>query len=114
MASKPIISARAPASAGTDGTTALLQQLQSGQISLDQCQAALASKGVGPAAVQYKATPKGCIGFYNVRRMPISLYVEELERILNTILEPGYEYSPDFEKFLENPKLTRKGNKDDE
>jgi len=108
MASKPTITARAPTQTGADTTTALLQQLQSGQISLAQCEAALSAKGVGPAAIQYKVTPKGCIGFYNVRRMPISLYVEELERILDTILEPGYSYNTDFTVFLDNPSLSRK------
>ena len=31
--------------------------------------------------VTFKVTPKGCIGIYGLRRMPISLYKEELQKI---------------------------------
>ena len=82
-------------------TTALLQQLQSGQISLEACQELIQKKTTSKSQVQYKTTPKGCIGFYNVRRMPISLYVEELEQILSTVLQPNYKFSTEFQQFLD-------------
>ena len=85
----------------TDKTTDLLQKLQSGQISLEECQAELQEKkAIGPQ-VQYKVTPKGCVGFYNLRRMPIVLYIEELEKILNSILQEGWSYSDAFQEFLD-------------
>jgi len=82
-------------------TTALLQQLQSGQISLEDCQARIQKKTASKSQVQYKTTTKGCIGFYNVRRMPISLYLEELEQILSTVLQPNYKFSTEFQQFLD-------------
>ena len=35
--------------------------------------------------VSFKATPKGCIGIYGLRRMPISLYKDELQKIREKI-----------------------------
>jgi hypothetical protein len=85
----------------TDKTTELLLKLQAGQISLEDCQDQLKVKTKAQVQVQYKATPKGCIGFYNVRRMPVSLYIEELEKILESILQPGFQYSDEFQEFLD-------------
>ncbi len=94
-----------------DKTTELLQKLQAGQISLEDCQELLQKKAGSKSQVQYKATPKGCIGFYNVRRMPVSLYIEEVEKILDSILKPGYQYSEEFQQFLDDNSgaIKRKG-----
>lgn len=85
----------------SDKNTNLLQKLQSGEITLEECQSQLNQKQKVESQIYYKVSPKGCISFYGIRRMPISLYRQELEMILDTILE-GDEpsYNGDFSEFL--------------
>jgi hypothetical protein len=90
----------------TDDTTKLLQKLQSGAITLEECQKELKSKKT-ETGVTYKVSPKGCISFYGIRRMPISLYKQELEAIIRAILEINEEtglpaYNQTFRDFLES------------
>jgi hypothetical protein len=82
-----------------DITDDILLKFQSGELSVDEFkkEMALASK----KQVQFKVTPKGCIGFYGVRnKFPISLYRQEVELILNSVVAPGWKYSVEFEGFL--------------
>jgi hypothetical protein len=94
-----------------DKTTELLLKLQSGEITLDECQKTLNKTQPVSKQIHYKVSTKGCISFYGVRRMPISLYQQELESILNAILEPGEpNYNQEFRAFIEdnNDKLSTK------
>lgn len=87
----------------SDETTKLLQKLQNGELSLDDCQKELKSKTT-QKAVTYKVSKKGCISFYGIRRMPISLYLQELESILKVILDiDGDEmpYGETFQSFVD-------------
>jgi len=71
----------------------LLQKVATGQISIDEAESVL--KNVSDERqVHVKVTPKGAIGFYGLRRMPIVLYQQELEKILN------HCNSEDFKQFL--------------
>lgn len=47
-------------------------------------------------SITFKVSEKGCISFYGIRKMPISLYKSELDKILDTIK------TPEFEQFLED------------
>jgi hypothetical protein len=89
----------------TDATTKLLQKLQNGEITLDECQQELKTKK-SETKVTYKVSTKGCISFYGIRRMPISLYRQELESILGAIMEiddeTGIPYNATFSQFLED------------
>lgn len=85
----------------TDATTQLLQKLQNGEITLDECQQELKTKK-SETKVTYKVSPKGCISFYGIRRMPISLYQQELESILNAIMDDDVSYSTTFTQFLKD------------
>jgi len=89
----------------TDATTKLLQKLQNGEITLSECQQELKAKK-SETKVSYKVSPKGCISFYGIRRMPISLYRQELESILGSIMElddeTGIPYNATFTQFLED------------
>lgn len=88
----------------TDTTTKLLQKLQNGEITLEDCQKELKSKKT-ETGVTYKVSPKGCISFYGIRRMPISLYKQELEAVIGAILEAtecGIPYNQTFQEFLES------------
>lgn len=88
-------------------TASLLQKLQTGEISLAECQTALETNEKSKAQIHFKPTPKGCIGIYNVRRMPISLYIEELERILAAVTT-DYSYTEEFQQFLDDNKALLK------
>jgi len=85
----------------TDATTQLLQKLQNGEITLDECQQELKTKK-SETKVTYKVSPKGCISFYGIRRMPISLYQQELESILNAIMDDDVSYNTTFTQFLKD------------
>lgn len=85
-----------------DKTTDLLQKLQSGEITLEDCQKELKVSKKTEGDVTYKVASKsGCICFYGLRRMPISIYKEELEKIFNAVLNEGYDYNETFKGFLE-------------
>jgi hypothetical protein len=92
----------------SDNTTDLLQKLQSGEITLADCQSQLNATEQTAKQIHYKVSPKGCISFYNLRRMPISLYINELEQILDVILSTsvadGHNYNDTFAKFLQDNK----------
>ncbi len=92
----------------SDKTTELLQKLASGQITLEDCQAQLNEKTTSPAQVTCKVTEKGCIGFYNLRRMPIVLYVSELERILEHVVGKDVPYTEEFQDFINRNKSSIK------
>ena len=42
-----------------------------------------ALKASGKRGVTLKVTEKGCVGIYGLRRFPIVLFVEEVERVLS-------------------------------
>lgn len=84
-----------------DATTKLLHKLQTGEISLEECQKELRDKSIQAKTVTYKCSTKGCISFYGIRRMPISLYRGELEAILSAVLDLEDEEPPYKEEFAE-------------
>jgi hypothetical protein len=87
----------------SDKTTDLLQQLQSGEITLEECQKTLNQVQKVESQVHYKVSTKGCISFYGIRRMPISLYQQELEQMLGAIMDAGtsdLSYNQTFKDFL--------------
>lgn len=95
----------------SDSTTKLLQKLQSGEITMEECQKGLkaARPAAGAPTVTYKVSTKGCISFYGIRRIPISLYLQELEKVLNVVLDvsdsdSGIPYGQAFSNFLEENK----------
>lgn len=82
----------------------ILKKVQDGTLSLDKAKELIAEKERKP---YLKITPKGCVGIYGIRRMPISLYKEELEKVLE-LLTSSYEPSQVFEEFLEENKRSLK------
>ena len=58
----------------------ILKKLANNEITPEEAETMLEAK-----SIEFKVTPKGCIGIYGLRRMPISLYVEELEKIREKI-----------------------------
>jgi len=58
--------------------------------------------------ITYKVSEKGCISFYGIRKMPISVYLSELNQILETV------DTPEFQQFLvDNDKALNNRIKDD-
>jgi len=85
----------------TDKTTGLLQKLQLGEITLEECQRQLRETQKVESQVNFKVSPKGCISFYGIRRMPISLYRQELEQLLSAIMDDRC-YNDQFKQFLDD------------
>jgi len=73
----------------------ILESVKSGALSIAEAQEKLAQlKLADLKKVTYKVSPKGAISFYGIRRMPITLYSEELSQIVE--IANGAE----FKQFL--------------
>lgn len=86
-------------------STKILEDVKSGKCTIEEAQDLLAQlKLKQMKTISYKVSPKGAISFYGIRRLPISVYLQELEQIIN--IANGEE----FKKFVsENTdKLSKK------
>lgn len=63
--------------------TSILESFKNGQITMDAVQEQL--RELENKTVTYKVSDKGAISFYGIRRMPITLYREELDQIMNIV-----------------------------
>ena len=73
----------------------ILKQFKDGTITMDEVQEKLKALKVSDTKkVTYKPSVKGAISFYAIRRMPITLYKEELQIIVDIA------NGPEFKKFL--------------
>jgi hypothetical protein len=97
--------------------TEITSKIALGTLSAEEGQKQLSElMGKGEKTVNYKISPKGCISFYGLRRMPISLYKQELDSILEAVVGQ-VEYSDEFAAFVEqhgdalNKKENKKGGK---
>jgi hypothetical protein len=73
----------ANANANTSSVVSLLEQFKGGQMTAEQVQVELEKlKLKDVKKLTYKVSQKGAISFYGIRRMPITLYLEELEQIV--------------------------------
>ena len=75
----------------------ILEDVKSGKCTIDEAQKMLAQLTIKPATT-YKVSPKGAISFYGIRRMPITVYYQELEQILDVVK------SQEFAQFLSENK----------
>jgi len=59
--------------------------------------------------ITWKLSPKGAVSFYGLRRMPITLYIQELEKVLDVVCADT-TYSEEFGEFVEEneAKFSRK------
>lgn len=78
----------------------ILQQVAAGSLSAEEA-AKLLSKEKPKRSITYKISNKGAISFYDLRRMPITLYVGELEKIVSAVCTDT-TWSDDFQEFLDN------------
>lgn len=73
----------------------ILEDVKNGKCSVEDAQIQLAKLKLSELkTLTYKVSPKGCIAFYGIRKMPISLYLDELDQIVTTF------NSEAFKKFL--------------
>lgn len=83
----------------------ILLKVASGELS-----AASAALLMKPASkLHYKVSPKGAVSFYGLRKMPITIYIGELEQLMSEIAA-STEWSPKFGEFVAKAgdSLTRK------
>lgn len=61
----------------------ILQKVKDGSLSIDQAQDQLKQLKLSDMKkLTYKVSPKGAVSFYGLRKMPITLYPEELAQIV--------------------------------
>jgi hypothetical protein len=84
----------------------ILSKLAAGQISEEQADQMLGQLESRPRGTLYcKVSPKGAISVYGLQRMPVTLYVEQWERLL--------DFGDNIRQFAKenDGKLSRKGEK---
>jgi len=81
----------------------ILAKLAAGEITADQASKLLDEAEQRRGSLYCKVSQKGAISVYGLQRMPVTLYVEQWERLL--------EFAPEIEKFAKanNSELKRKG-----
>lgn len=83
----------------SDSTTKILQDIAAGIITPEEGQALLSKKS--DKCISLKVGPKGGICIYGLRRMPITLYYEELNAIMEHIMPTDWKYNDYMQTFLE-------------
>ena len=81
----------------------LLRKVAAGEIPVEQASKELAKLEAQPRGTLYcKVSPKGAMSLYGLQRMPVTLYVEQWERLLG--------FSDELQKFMKahNAELKRK------
>ena len=62
----------------------ILAQVAAGQLSVDEASKLLAEQEqTRKGALYCKVSPKGALSLYGLQRMPVTLYVDQWERLLN-------------------------------
>lgn len=82
----------------------ILQKLASGELKVDEASRMLADVETPKRGQLYcKVSPKGAISVYGLQRMPVTLYVEQWERLL--------DYGEQIRAFMgeHSDQLKRKG-----
>jgi hypothetical protein len=81
----------------------ILAQVKSGQLTVDEAAKLLTEQEQTRRGSLYcKVSPKGALSLYGLQRMPVTLYVDQWERLLN--------FTDDLKAFIaeHNPELKRK------
>ena len=84
-------------------TSEILQLVAAGSMNSEEAAKKIAQLNKASNSIRYKVSKKGCISFYGIRRMPISLYLSELEEIVNTTMEDN-SWNPEFQSFIDENK----------
>jgi len=81
----------------------ILENLKNGKCTIEDAQELLEQLKQNKT-VSFKVSPKGAISFYGIRRMPITLYLQELDQIVSI------SNTEEFKKFVvqNDGKLSKK------
>lgn len=83
-----------------DNTTKILQDIAAGIITPEEGQKLLKETKEETSGISLKVGPKGGICIYGLRRMPISLYYNELVAIMDHMLTSDWKFNDETETFL--------------
>jgi len=61
----------------------VLAKVAAGEISVDEAAKLLTESEQQPRGLYCKVSPKGGLSLYGLQRMPVTLYIEQWERLLN-------------------------------
>ncbi len=61
----------------------ILEKVAAGKLSVDEAAKLLAEETAKPGTLYCKVSPKGGMSLYGLQRMPVTLYVEQWERLLD-------------------------------
>ena len=80
----------------------VLSKVASGELTVEQASQMLADAEPKRGTLYCKVSEKGAISVYGLQRMPVTLYVEQWQRLL--------DYADEIRKFMKenDPKLKRK------
>jgi hypothetical protein len=81
----------------------ILAQVAAGQLSVDEASNLLTEQEQTRKGSLYcKVSPKGALSLYGLQRMPVTLYVDQWERLLN--------FTDELQAFIakHNPEMKRK------
>ena len=80
---------------------AILESFKNGEITKAECQARLDALNK-KKGIRLQVTPRGAIGIYGLRRMPIVLYRDEMQKILDFLLgEEEWSWSSETQEWME-------------
>ena len=82
-------------------TQEILQQVAAGTLNAEEANKKIMAlnKAANNNSIRYKVSKKGAISFYGIRRMPITLYIQEISAIVDTIAD--YKWNDEFAEFIE-------------
>jgi len=80
----------------------ILAKLAAGELKVEEASKLLAEAEPKRGSLYCKVSEKGAVSVYGLQRMPVTLYLEQCERLL--------EFAPELKKFIEehNSELKRK------
>lgn len=94
----------------SDSVTSILQDIAAGLLTPDEGEKKIAALKDRSKSINIKVGPKGGICIYGLRKMPITLYKDELTQILDHLLTDGWQFNAETTAFLEanSDKLSHK------
>jgi hypothetical protein len=80
----------------------ILTKLQAGELSVEEATKMLADADAPKRGLYCKVSEKGAVSVYGLQRMPVTLYMEQWQRLI--------EFAPEVQKFIQEneSKLKRK------
>jgi hypothetical protein len=84
----------------SDSVTSILQDIAAGNLTPEEGEKKIAGLKGKNGSINIKVGPKGGICIYGLRKMPITLYEEELNKILDYFLDEGWQFKGSIMDFF--------------